>query len=132
MLCREIIAVCSEIYTKHINTLCGQNEEFCNVKPGGTFGDQWNLNDYSNQLHPPALNSDCLKPDVFNTSRFINGYSSLLTNRTAHIPKTYILYYVPWIINEINVTLRLECVGLQTAPQLRAEQPARSNYTKII
>jgi hypothetical protein len=25
MLCREIIAVCSEIHTKHINTLCGQN-----------------------------------------------------------------------------------------------------------
>jgi hypothetical protein len=25
MLYREIIAVCSEIHTKHINTLCGQN-----------------------------------------------------------------------------------------------------------
>jgi hypothetical protein len=25
MLYREIIAVCSEIRTKHINTLCGQN-----------------------------------------------------------------------------------------------------------
>jgi hypothetical protein len=25
MLCREIIAVCSQIRTKHINTLCGQN-----------------------------------------------------------------------------------------------------------
>jgi hypothetical protein len=24
MLCREIIAVCSEIHTKHINTLCVQ------------------------------------------------------------------------------------------------------------
>jgi hypothetical protein len=28
MLYREIIAVCSEINTKHINTLCGQNVEF--------------------------------------------------------------------------------------------------------
>jgi hypothetical protein len=36
MLYREIIAVCSEIHTKHINTLCGQNVEFVNVKPGGT------------------------------------------------------------------------------------------------
>ena len=27
MLCREIIAVCSHIHTKHINTLCGQNVE---------------------------------------------------------------------------------------------------------
>jgi hypothetical protein len=37
MLYREIIAVCSEIHTKHINTLCGQNVEFFNVKPGGTY-----------------------------------------------------------------------------------------------
>jgi hypothetical protein len=28
MLYREIIAVCSHIHTKHINTLCGQNVEF--------------------------------------------------------------------------------------------------------
>jgi len=27
MLYREIIAVCSEIHTKHINALCGQNVE---------------------------------------------------------------------------------------------------------
>ena len=26
------MAVCSEIHTKHINTLCGQNVEFVNVK----------------------------------------------------------------------------------------------------
>jgi len=32
MLYREIIAVCSEIHTKHINTLCGQNVEPLNVK----------------------------------------------------------------------------------------------------
>jgi hypothetical protein len=32
MLYREIIAVCSEIHTKHINTLCGQNVELVNVK----------------------------------------------------------------------------------------------------
>ena len=28
----EMIAVCSQIHTKHINTLCGQNVEFVNVK----------------------------------------------------------------------------------------------------
>jgi hypothetical protein len=33
---REIIAVCSEIHTKHINTLCGQDAQFLRVKPGGT------------------------------------------------------------------------------------------------
>jgi hypothetical protein len=32
MLYREIIAVCSEIHTEHINTLCGQNVELLNVK----------------------------------------------------------------------------------------------------
>jgi len=32
MLYREIIAVCSQIHTKRINTLCGQNVEFLNVK----------------------------------------------------------------------------------------------------
>ena len=32
MLYREIIAVCSQIHTKHINTLCGQNVGFVNTK----------------------------------------------------------------------------------------------------
>jgi len=31
---REIIAVCSQIHTKHINTLCGQNVQLLNVKLG--------------------------------------------------------------------------------------------------
>jgi len=32
MLYREIIAVCSQIQTKHTNTLYGQNGELLNVK----------------------------------------------------------------------------------------------------
>jgi len=32
MFYREIIAVCSQTHTKHINTLCGQNVELLNVK----------------------------------------------------------------------------------------------------
>jgi len=32
MLYRDIIAVFSEIHTKHINTLCGLNAELLNVK----------------------------------------------------------------------------------------------------
>jgi proteasome assembly chaperone (PAC2) family protein len=31
-LYREIIDVCSQIHTKHINTLCGQNIQLLNVK----------------------------------------------------------------------------------------------------
>jgi hypothetical protein len=37
MLYREIIAVCSEIHKKYINTLCGQNVEFLNVNLSGTY-----------------------------------------------------------------------------------------------
>jgi len=32
MLYREIIAVCSQVDTKHINTLCGLNVELLSVK----------------------------------------------------------------------------------------------------
>ena len=35
------MAVCSEIHTKYINTLCGQNVEMCNVKTGGTYSYHW-------------------------------------------------------------------------------------------
>jgi hypothetical protein len=43
MLYMEIIAVCSEIHIKHINTLCGQNVELLNVKIDGTYSDDWAL-----------------------------------------------------------------------------------------
>ena len=36
MLYREIIAVCSEIHTKHINTICGKEVEVLDVKVGCT------------------------------------------------------------------------------------------------
>jgi len=32
MLYREIISICSQIHTKHVNTLCGQNVELLSVK----------------------------------------------------------------------------------------------------
>jgi len=32
MMYREMIAVCTQIHTKHINTLCGLNVELLNVK----------------------------------------------------------------------------------------------------
>jgi hypothetical protein len=41
MLYRKIIAVCSESNTKHINSRCGQNLEWLNVKPGGTCYCGW-------------------------------------------------------------------------------------------
>jgi hypothetical protein len=44
MLYSEIIAVCSQIHIKHINTLCGQNVELLNVKPSGTYSYHWAVN----------------------------------------------------------------------------------------
>ena len=43
MLYREIMAVCSEIHTNHINTLCGQNVDLLNVVPAGTNSDHFAL-----------------------------------------------------------------------------------------
>ena len=43
MMYREIMAVCSEIHTKHINTVCGQNVEFLKVL-GGIYSDHWTSN----------------------------------------------------------------------------------------
>jgi hypothetical protein len=43
MLYEEITAVCSQIHTKPINTLCGQKVELLNVKPGGIHSDHWVL-----------------------------------------------------------------------------------------
>jgi len=37
MLYSEIIAVCSQIHTKHINTLCGQNVESRMYRAVNTF-----------------------------------------------------------------------------------------------
>jgi len=45
MLYREIIVVCSQIHTKHINTLCEQNVGFFDVEPGGTYSDHRAVND---------------------------------------------------------------------------------------
>ena len=72
MLYREIIAVCSQIHTKHINTLCGQNVQLLNVKLAVhivTTG-LWRANsvNYRQRLHPFALSHR--KSTQFITSRF--------------------------------------------------------------
>jgi len=43
MLYREKIAVCSEIHTRHINTLCGVNVELLSFKSGGTYIYHWTM-----------------------------------------------------------------------------------------
>ena len=41
MVYREIIAVCSDIHARQINTLCGQNVDLLNDKPGGVYNNHW-------------------------------------------------------------------------------------------
>jgi len=36
------MAVCSQIHTKHINTLCGLNVQFVNFKHSGTYCNHYN------------------------------------------------------------------------------------------
>jgi len=60
MLYREIIAVCSEIHTKHINTLCGQNVELLSVKPGSTYSDHKDLkHSIFFEVHFTSLKKPC-------------------------------------------------------------------------
>jgi len=47
MLYKEIIAVCSHIRTKHINTLCGQNVELLNVKLVVHNNNHWHVEVYA-------------------------------------------------------------------------------------
>jgi hypothetical protein len=55
LLYMEIVAVCSEIHTKHINTLCGQNVEFLNDIAGGTYSDHCGLKGCGIYLNSTSL-----------------------------------------------------------------------------
>jgi len=48
----EIIAVCSQIHTKHIKTLCGQNVELLNVKLGVHMYHQFNIQQQGTSYTP--------------------------------------------------------------------------------
>jgi len=49
MLYSKIIAVCSEIHTKHKNTPCGQNVGFLKTIPDGRYSNHLALKGYINQ-----------------------------------------------------------------------------------
>ena len=90
MLYREIIAVCSKIHTKHINTLCGQNVELLNVKLGGTYSDQWALQGYpkrcdSKQAVCVPFSSLLLHSALhFRYQEWVSGYQELVPVTHEH------------------------------------------------
>jgi hypothetical protein len=71
MLYREIIAVCSQIHTKHTNTLCGQNVELLNVKLAVRI-----------VTTKPELSSEAVQPDP--TPHHTRTPSSFLTVARSH------------------------------------------------
>jgi len=58
MLFREIIAVCSETHTKHINVVSRQNVELLNVKECGVHSFHYDLNVSTTQLQVVITNGD--------------------------------------------------------------------------
>jgi hypothetical protein len=101
MLYREIIAVCSQIHTKPINTLCGQDAECLCVKPSGTYSDhcaisvtsQWSL------CAPFALTAEA--PPVTHTASFCDAAINAIISQT--ILTTGCLLLILWGMNGILI-----------------------------
>jgi hypothetical protein len=64
MLYSEIIAVCSQIHTKHTNTLCGQNVP-CSKHTHSTYKNQ--------SVNAAQWNSRCLFSDPHKTHKYSVG-----------------------------------------------------------
>jgi hypothetical protein len=73
MLYREIIAVCSEIHTKHINTLCGQNVEFYILRT--QFVPRREIIAVCSEIHTKHINTLCGQNVEFFTIKSLSVYS---------------------------------------------------------
>ena len=125
MLCGEIIAVCSKNRINHVTTLCGQNVEFVNVKPGGTYSNHWAMNGYT-QRHvlnsrniTYTLNSAFLLPLV-PTASTTAGTAGLSTEPQLITRQS--LWFIPHKTTSTvsspmsRFTARHSCLVLQTSP----------------
>jgi len=107
MLYREIMAICSQIHTKHINTQCGQNVEFYlnlnyrvytkewrgNLVVTPTEHQLWRLHSRTGRCSPLRRQPPSLLATPFagsNTMRFLSlgvRYRQCLRTTIAHVPQ---------------------------------------------
>ena len=71
MLYRETIAVCSQIHTKHINTLCGQNVELhIKIQSVPRSKHIYRLSYKNQSVNAVQVNNRCLFSDPHKTHNF--------------------------------------------------------------
>ena len=114
MLYREIIAVCSEIHTKHINTVCGQNVELLNVKLA---------------VHIVTTGLWRVNPEIWKlTSDALHTYKEDLCQCVLHLTLTRKVSAV-WPCLALSVTFHYGYRHSQTFTNLNARLAINPNFT---
>ena len=81
MFYREIVAVCSQIHTKHINTLCGQDIEWCGTSSPAVLLASWPAGSLQTvATEAPQLVDTCQGARIENSRRVIVHLRSVETD----------------------------------------------------
>ena len=105
MLCMEIIAVCSQSHTKHINTLCGQNVELLYVEPGVTYTKHLTLNTKPACPYTREMNGEKVLTPIASPTR---------THARAHAHTHTLL-----LLTSVTLFCAATVQGLKAVPQIR-------------